>query len=412
MATSQVTIKIPYNLITTISAEHSIGYKNGKLSGNLSLASSATEEGKQAGSRLNIPLSGLPETAVIKSVKIPITNEISGDTAGNASTSYAVLVESTEYDVDANGNATNGNMVTRLNNYKAQHGVFPDITFIAGSWVYRPSSGTATVRFTLDYPTIVCTVEGGQATYRPNADVSVGHEIPSGFSGVYQLLNETSSDGDTTCISSHGDYNESIKDETIEDKTSIVTIGAPFPKKTNIVQLRILASLFLSTTQSVYATSLHATFTLKVNDESIVFKQHYPAAMNIYADAEDAWVTKSYYLFEGVADADSSFVNAINNYYKANGSMPRIDIQIQTYAAGYYSQSDTKTTTGTTDTKVSQVYLEAVYEDSKGMSLYRNEGGTWKQAQTAYEKRSGAWIEISEDECKSILQNSFIINKQ
>jgi hypothetical protein len=373
------------------------------------LEDSASEESEQATSYFSIPLKGFPETAAIKSVKIPITNEITGDTAGNAGTSFAVKVESTEYGVDENGNITDASMITHLNNYKAQHGVFPNIIFIAGSWAYRPSSGTVTVSFTLDYPTIVCTIEGDQVIYRPNADISAGHEVPSGFAGIYQLLNETSSDGDTTCISSHGDY--SNDKGTIEDKTSIVTIGAPFPKKTNIIQLRILASLYLDTTNTTYGTNVYVTFTLKVNDVSMVFKQCYTPYINVYPDATEAWITESYYLFEGVVNVNSSLVSEINSYYKANGSMPRVDIQIQTYAEGYYSRNETKITTATNDAKVSQVYLEVVYQDILGLDVYRKEGDSWKQVQAAYQKQNGSWVEISENECKSILSNATVIMK-
>lgn len=50
----------------------------------------------------------------------------------------------------------------------------------------------------------------------------------------------------------------------------------------------------------------------------------------------------------------------------------------------------------------------AVYEERAGMNLYHKKGGAWKQTQTAYEKRSGVWIEITEDECREILQNNFL----
>jgi hypothetical protein len=41
-----------------------------------------------------------------------------------------------------------------------------------------------------------------------------------------------------------------------------------------------------------------------------------------------------------------------------------------------------------------------------GIGISHKVDGEWKQAQAAYQKQNGTWIEITEDECKNLLANS------
>lgn len=412
MAANQVTIKIPYSKIVTLSSGHTSNWRNGKKGFYISASSSTEPQTLMAESTCRIDLAGaLPDTAVVNSFNFNIETEITAATGGTASVSYFILVDGTQYAIDGSSG-----IVAHINRFKSQNGKFPSIIVQIVTQYTQPTSGTLYAYSTMDYPVFVCTIEGSQELYRPIADVSVGHEIPSGFGGVYQLVNESVADDDATCIQSHGGYTEASSSgvATTEDKTSIVTIGAPSIKKSKLTQLRLLARLAMFETQMGAIEVVYMT--IIANGVEYQFKQEYPAAMNIFPSEGDAWVKEAYYTFEGIVPWDSSLIDAINSYRKTSGNMPEIQISLNTYAKGYCNtttgdNTGSKTTTGECDTKLSQVYLEAVYEDDKGINVYRNEGGTWKQAQVAYEKRNGVWVEITEEECKSILQSAPLCTK-
>ena len=416
MATNQVIIKIPFESITTISAEHTIAYYTGKKTGTLTLASDDAETGKTANSQLSISLSHLPNTAVINSLKIPLENIIANSSnalAGNEGSSFAVQVENTQYGVDANGNIIDNNIIAHLNNYKILYGVFPDIVFIASSWTYRPGKGTTTIRFKMSYPIITCTIEGGQSIYRPIKDIETGHEIPEGFSGVYQLLNEIEPDGDFTCVYSYGPIG--VTDGQFEDKKSIIAMDMSFPRNTDLKQLRLLSQIYLGNNSKKSYGSSKVRFIISAKDEESAEDEECSFTQNLVGTTyapyiTDAWFEHTYFIFEGIIPYDSSLCTFINDYYKKHGIIPEIQISLNTYAEGNYDDSMSLNKSAEQYAKISQVYLEAVYEERPGMAIYRNVDGVWARAQTAYKKQNGSWIGISEDECKTTLKNSFIIN--
>jgi hypothetical protein len=52
------------------------------------------------------------------------------------------------------------------------------------------------------------------------------------------------------------------------------------------------------------------------------------------------------------------------------------------------------------------VYVELDCEYEAGLNIHHKVNGTWKQAQAAYQKQNGVWVEITEDECKNLLASS------
>jgi hypothetical protein len=81
-------------------------------------------------------------------------------------------------------------------------------------------------------------------TLRPYADVSVGHDIQDGFSGVYQLINEVSPDDDTTYIGSY------VKSEAVEptvSSTSIVKLDvSAIPESVKLTNITLFLRAHLS----------------------------------------------------------------------------------------------------------------------------------------------------------------------
>lgn len=92
---------------------------------------------------------------------------------------------------------------------------------------------------------------------------------------------------------------------------------------------------------------------------------------------------------------------AINDYIELNGSMPNLKLKMNmdTTAGSSKAPKDALF-------RVSQVFLEIEY--TTGYSINHKVNGEWKATTAAYQKQNGAWVEITEDECKSILSGSFI----
>lgn len=52
-----------------------------------------------------------------------------------------------QYGIDINGNVTDSNFFTYVNSYISENGTLPEIIFVAGAWVLKPSSGTSYASF-------------------------------------------------------------------------------------------------------------------------------------------------------------------------------------------------------------------------------------------------------------------------
>ena len=100
-------------------------------------------------------------------------------------------------------------------------------------------------------------------------------------------------------------------------------------------------------------------------------------------------------------------VLALNEYITNNGCLPTIEVEVYSKDTDE-SSNDGKTQSLTAYQYISQMYIELSCEyEPNGLNIHTKSNGEWKQATAAYQKQNGAWIEITEDECKSILQNSF-----
>lgn len=387
MARSTVTIKIDPTKIARKSGLHlsrsAGGYKYRK-GVYIELLSSSTETSKEATSDFIVPLN-LPLNCEITSIKIPVEKYQTGIYDGS---SYVWVVEGVQYGMDENGNLNDSSLINAINSYKTQHGKFPELIFRVGSWVYRSNEYTAVAQVTIYAPIITCIFNGVQSTHRPVADVSVGHSIPTGFSKIYDLLDETISDGSVTCVS-----NISYQQTSVGDQTSVVRMSAL--QNAPVYQIRLLASI--SMTEADISCRADVDIYLRVNGKEASFYQRKESN-------NERWKKNEYYTFEGVLSNDSSLIKEINAYYNQYKSMPNVEVSLRTVAAGY---TDDKGSTHAAIAEISQLYLEVVY--TNGIGVYQKDDGQYKEATTAYKKVGGAWIEMSESECKEILKNNNIL---
>ena len=408
MATNHVVFKIPKEDILAISAEHSVSIMGDgayKLNAKLSIDANSEAAYTTGQSIFSIPLDFAQSTSAITSIKFFIESEVSGASDIN---SFSLSVGDRECSLAPGENNIDTSVISYINLLQSQNKVFPELYFKVQSRVYKGESTTgestdASVSFSLRAPEIGCLLRGGQAIYRPASDIAVGHALQEGFSGVYQLLNEENADDDITYIESYGS-----SDHTVEDlRESIIAVDSQLPSRVMILQLRLSARLFLSFGSSNVLSRATGGVTLLVSIPGLVsvsFKQT-SAPLSVYGDA--AWHEDEYYTFEGIISANSSLITAINSYYEMHGVMPEIQVSITTAAEG--TQNSSK---GNSDgiVRVSQIYLEAVYEDFPCLNIYYKRSNGWTQIQTAYKKQDGSWVEITEDECRDILQNNLLLN--
>lgn len=61
------------------------------------------------------------------------------------------------------------------------------------------------------------------------------------------------------------------------------------------------------------------------------------------------------------------------------------------------------------EVRLSQLYLEIEYEEVLSIGVHKKVGGEYKAAIGAYRKVDGAWVELTEEEAKSVLKNNTLI---
>lgn len=227
---------------------------------------------------------------------------------------------------------------------------------------------------------------------RPSSDISIhenvngrveGSEITILEENIYTTISEEVCDENTTTLA-HG-----IGDSTAESK---FVLNGQFPNasfKVTGAKSCVMAQVWCPKTGTGYA-EFEMIFTTEDG-----YAESTGAVVYEITDATEMPFKAFYADLPNLANHVAAFV-------KQNGRMPAINVTIRT--------TNVKTGSGgTTCNYISQVYLEFTY--STGLNLYHKEGGTWKQAQAAYQKKNGAWVEITEDECKAVLQSGLVLKQ-
>jgi hypothetical protein len=313
---------------------------------------------------------------------------------GSARLNITVGDESCELDVNKKSFEFPQTMIKYMNEYKAEHGTFPNIAFVYDIFTHRPTAGTTSVTSILLYPMIInCTINGGLLTLRPCNDIYREHNIPEGFDGAWSLINDLESDNEETCI---GDRVESPLDFTGTLSSSLTTIvGFENPQKEiKVIQMTIKSSEQLNAFGN---TDVEAVANIKTK---------------LTAAGENYGTMRTSDLNSGIwslkinkLNKDDSIVVAINDYVNKNKTFPEITYSINTDL----TVVDKNTSKGGTAlANLSQACIDILYEDILDIGIHRKVGGVVKAATAAYRKVGGSWAEIPEEEAKDILNNNII----
>lgn len=208
----------------------------------------------------------------------------------------------------------------------------------------------------------------GTLILRPSADISVGHTLyPAGSPNAYLLISEEESDYSSTCISTS---------DTAASTFRLSGAGQAFKHR--------VTSIYIHGDEYVSGNGGTNYYQLDINGL-------------LTGEIEQNPTASKHTITLSVPEA----VEIINSYVSINRCLPAINISIRSIA----DTSGEKSTTSKVG--VSQVYLGISYEEVLGINVHKKVDGAWKEAQAAYQKVNGSWVEITEDEAKSILQSSF-----
>ena len=389
MDLNQVTLKIPVSDIVPISLEHAQHSNSGDR--KYLHAHEGAEDyirHEYVYSDFEILLDSIPAKTEILSMTFPIQQSI---TTIDGHNTFIIFVEEASYAWPLNDdNKQNMRVpdaaINHINNYKYTYKKFPTIKFQICTHFYIDSGNSEEMDFYMYPPVLECKIEGNQEKFKPSADVIVGHEIPDGFSAIYELLNEEVADDDYTEISSKGE----------DPKSSIVLVNLSV-EKAKISQIRLNSRIYID----VNYIGSRITFRIYVGEKYYEIEQYADRPMGIN---DNVWYIDEYYSFESVISKNALIIKEINSYYRANGTMPPIYIEIITDGQYYEGNSGSKLTIP----KVSQVYLDVVYLTITDIGLFNKVGDAYKAATAAYRKAGGAWSEISEDEAKATIKNNTI----
>lgn len=392
MDLNQVTLKIPVTDIVPIKLEHADHSNDGDR--KYLYSHKGAEDyirHEYVYSDFEVLLESIPAKTEILSMTFPIQQSI---TTIDGHNTFIIFVEEASYawplnDDEKQNMRVPDSAINHINNYRYTYKKFPTIKFQICTHFYIDSGNSEEMDFYMYPPVLECKIEGNQGKFKPSADVIVGHEIPDGFSAIYELLNEDVADDDYTEISSKG--------EDPKNSTLLVNLSV---EKTKILQMRLNARIYLDV---LYPIGSAVTFNIKAGEKSYQVKHRgRPTALG----GGSAWVVDDYYSFESVISKNASIIKEINSYYRANGTMPPIYIEIIT--DGEYAESSGSYGSKKTEARVSQVYLDVVYEDITTIGIFDKIGGAYKAATAVYQKVGGRWSEISEDKAKATIKNNTI----
>lgn len=387
MASNTVSFLLPFSPDTQFTGNHEAEVQNDRIRFETKSAAGNESRFDAFSSEFDLPII-LPDDITL----IDFTFDTAGGPLQNDSGYNVVAVlENIEY-----GGSETALLANHINNYKKQYNSWPNLKFKVVSWVFVPNGRDASFWITMQYPKVVCVSEGKEVRIRPVSDVSVGHDIPEGFTGVYQLLNEIEADDEITEIRSG---------TSGETKTSTVKFTPPLLRPSLIQQIRLYSRIKVEGDSGSYS---NVEIMVIAGSKTMPISYFYtrqdstPNINNINPKEYESWETGSYYNYFSVKTNKDAFVTTLNNYIETYHEFPSFSIKIST-TGDYDSNKSTKA-----ESHVSQVYMELVLGKSFGLGIFDKAGGEYKETKLVLRKNNTGWYEIAEDEAKSILNNNTI----
>lgn len=197
-------------------------------------------------------------------------------------------------------------------------------------------------------------------TLRPISDASLSHSCSAGSSG-YVMINESSSDGDSTYI-----Y-QSLTSKNSASLSSTFNLGGSLPtSKYNVTAARL----------HFYARDSDNNVT---SSASVAFSVNGSGAYTVSASS----LSTSY---SDYSSSDANMVSAMNAILNS-GDTPVITASLRTTG----KKSSNNKSNGYI--RVTQIYLELDYEEivEETSAIYVKENNSWKKYSAAYKKNGGVW---------------------
>lgn len=242
---------------------------------------------------------------------------------------------------------------------------------------------------------------------RPSADVSVDSvitRVPSD-TPAYLLINEEVSDGASTRIEL--DYATIDADTTANAKFSL----SGYPKKvievTNIYAIVSADGDDYGTKEETYSMIIPSII---VNNTTMYSLLASGGAMWKNMFANDNYEPAECYVYSKTDTTNTSYTTAttedlceeINAYISANGMLPNIELNFEMEVAKNGSKKQGYS-------RISQAYVVLECEYDAGFKMHHKVNNVWRHAMSAYQKQNGAWVEITEDECRHILSSNLVV---
>lgn len=223
----------------------------------------------------------------------------------------------------------------------------------------------------------------GTVYLRPSADISLGHPVyPETLTAGYLAICEEVSDGKATYIG-------------VSDATSDFSYTSNFKLSLDgDYKIKNVLSATFKFSGGVSGYYIEGNEAIAKCECTVLFN-----GVEVFSDYD---VSGDYSTHTGLTDADmSDLTAAFNSYIGQNGAetIPEITVTI----LNSFQKGSSK---GTLYSYTSQVAIKLECEYEAGLNIHHKLNGTWLQAQAAYQKQNGAWVEITEDACKSLLSNS------
>ena len=163
----------------------------------------------------------------------------------------------------------------------------------------------------------------------------------------------------------------------------------------------------------IKVTGVRARFAAKSTDSGATSYVHFEVRVppdSYYDYATDRRQATDYLTEPETLLFGDDLVERINAYIGENGNNSLTNLMLLIgITAGSYSHGTSSSTSYEYDTvRVSQAYLEIDYEEILNIGVYRKSGGAVKAAMLAYRKKSGSWVEVTEEEAKDVLKNNII----
>lgn len=240
----------------------------------------------------------------------------------------------------------------------------------------------------------------GKLYLRPIDDVYLQHTIfPDTLTRGCYAINEAVCDNDSTLISLRSSDVASSDNEASCTSRFVMAIEKPY--KLSKIHSGVIGICPNYHRYNNQGNSYNGKDTMKIFIDNTSYGEHVDNCS--YRDGED--IPENY--TEQRLNLSSDEIIALEHLAIINEFFPTIELEIETQAS-FIDNSDKGTGTGTTEHRVSQVYIELDCEYQFSSGVYDKINGTYKAAAAAYKKINGAWSEIPEDECKEILKNNHI----